>query len=342
VLASDATRLESVPRAAAFLAVAGSLFAAGALIERFALRHRPIGPSAVGATTVSLGLALAGISTLLDGTARGFGLLGVAAVFAGGAAAFLRSRRDYSTFLWVISLGVAAAAATQLLSGQWLVVVYALGGAALAWLAVATGERRLQLGSLSYLGGAVVTLLIGAAPPQRFFEAAVDPGSGVPAVLAVAAAIAAFAAACGRGRSFGTFLDKFQPRLRTTSLWAAGTAALYGISLAILELFELIRPGTVESSFQSGHTAVSATWGVLGLALLYLGLRRASRPLQLGGFALFGVSLAKLFLYDLAQLSSITRALSFLAVGAVLLVAGFFYQRLSSLKAAGSDRPAAS
>jgi uncharacterized membrane protein len=48
------------------------------------------------------------------------------------------------------------------------------------------------------------------------------------------------------------------------------------------------------------------------------------------GFALFAVSLGKLFLYDLSQLSSITRALSFLAVGAVLLLAGFFTQRLSA------------
>ena len=42
------------------------------------------------------------------------------------------------------------------------------------------------------------------------------------------------------------------------------------------------------------------------------------------------VSLAKIFLYDPSALSSITRALSFLAVGAVLLLGGFFYQRLSS------------
>ena len=53
------------------------------------------------------------------------------------------------------------------------------------------------------------------------------------------------------------------------------------------------------------------------------------RALQLGGFALFGISLAKVFLYDLAFLSSIARAFSFLAVGAVLLVGGFFYQRLT-------------
>ena len=58
--------------------------------------------------------------------------------------------------------------------------------------------------------------------------------------------------------------------------------------------------------------------------------KRGGRDLRIGGLALFGVSLAKLFLYDLANLSSIARALSFLAVGALLLVGGFFYQRLAA------------
>ena len=49
---------------------------------------------------------------------------------------------------------------------------------------------------------------------------------------------------------------------------------------------------------------------------------------------LFAVSLAKIFLYDLPSLSSITRALSFLAVGAVLLLGGFFYQHLATPQAA--------
>ena len=77
--------------------------------------------------------------------------------------------------------------------------------------------------------------------------------------------------------------------------------------------------GGVDTAFQRGHTAVSSLWGIVGLTLLYVGLKRTIRPLQFGGFALFGISLAKLFIYDLAFLSSISRAFSFLAVGAVIL-----------------------
>jgi uncharacterized membrane protein len=108
-----------------------------------------------------------------------------------------------------------------------------------------------------------------------------------------------------------------------------GAILFYAISLSILEIAELATSADIDTKFQRGHTGVSAFWGLVSLAFLYFGLTRRSRALRLGGFALFGVTLAKIFLYDLAFLSSLTRALSFIAVGAVLLLAGFFYQRMS-------------
>jgi uncharacterized membrane protein len=119
-------------------------------------------------------------------------------------------------------------------------------------------------------------------------------------------------------------------RFRTTAVAAVAVLSIYALSLGILGLFEWLGPASVETDFQRGHSAVSAFWGVIGLATLYAGLTRELRALRLAGFALFGLALAKLFLYDLANLSSVTRALSFLAVGAVLLLAGFFYQRLTT------------
>ena len=115
---------------------------------------------------------------------------------------------------------------------------------------------------------------------------------------------------------------------------------LYAASLGILELSVHVSSASLHTDFQRGHTAVSALWGALGLALLYVGLTRRRRALRLGGFVLFAVSLGKLFLYDLSQLSSITRALSFLAVGAVLLLGGFLTQRLTAQIEDGSGPPA--
>jgi uncharacterized membrane protein len=42
------------------------------------------------------------------------------------------------------------------------------------------------------------------------------------------------------------------------------------------------------------------------------------------------VSLAKIFLYDLSELSSVSRAASFIVVGAAILAGGAALQRLSA------------
>src|SRR5207244_4305023 len=180
-------------------------------------------------------------------------------------------------------------------------------------------------GSLVPLARAYLVLAFGwtigeQAPPSALLRAHAHPASGIGSVAIVAVASALFARLC-------LFEDA---RWRSWSGWAAGVVAVYGLSLAILELFQLAPGGGVKTNFQRGHTGVSAFWGALGLALLYMGLTRGQRVLRLGGFVLFGISLVKLFLYDLAFLNSVARALSFLAVGAVLLLGGFFYQRLSA------------
>src|SRR5262249_38778500 len=101
------------------------------------------------------------------------------------------------------------------------------------------------------------------------------------------------------------------------------------ISLVILQIFEWSGSGSVKLEFQHGQTAVSAFWGMLGLVVLYGGLSWRAPRLRRAGVAIFALSLAQIFLYDLSQLSSVPRSLSFLAVGGVLLLGGFFYQRLS-------------
>jgi uncharacterized membrane protein len=47
------------------------------------------------------------------------------------------------------------------------------------------------------------------------------------------------------------------------------------------------------------------------------------------GFGLFGLALAKLFLYDLAFLTAMARAVSFIVTGSILLVAAVLLQRFT-------------
>jgi hypothetical protein len=299
----------------------------------------------------SFGLAVAAVVELVDGDWNGIDLegaafLGLAAVYGAFAAAVFPAarHRDLSTLLWVPAAVLVAVACAELLDETYLTLAWSAVAVVFAFLAVAVQERRLHLASLGFLALALGNAVVLEAPPAELFSANRHPGEGVPSlVFALLAALGlAFFLRPEPGvqpswtlrgeikwSSVGDEVVARTPLWRAVLLAVAGVVALYAASLTILELFQWASPASVATDFQRGHTAVSALWGLVGLALLYVGLTRRSRAFRLAGFALFAVSLAKLFLYDLSYLSSLARAFSFLAVGAVLLLGGFFYQRLS-------------
>ena len=246
---------------------------------------------------------------------------GVCALAAFGLAALVwreASARDLSTVLW--STGVLALLATERVlmdDLRWTAFVIVLTGAVLAALARPLSETRLWLAGLVVSGIATAAVVFGATPPSRLFEASESPGAGLWILAACIAALAVIA------------FTAEDARARAVLGAVAGGLAVYAASLGILEIAERVSSNSVETDFERGHTAVSALWALTGLGLLIVGLLRGSAPVRYAGLALFGLSLAKIFLYDLAELSSIARAFSFIFVGGLLLVGGFFLQRLS-------------
>jgi uncharacterized membrane protein len=295
--------------------VGGTLLVAGIARERM---HRvaltPVGAAAI---VVSLPLALAGVLVLVPGR-DGFVLVALGALYVALAAATFRLR-ELATLLWVLGLAIAGYGEAMLLDGVWLVLAYSATASALAIAAHAVRERRLQAAALVYLVVAGLITLVAETPPSHFVTEIAHPGDGLGSLVLVVGALAVFA-----------WSLNWSERFRIQTVWAAGALAVYGGSLAILEAAQRLSPEDVHTNFQRGQAAVSAFWGVLALISLYAGLRQRRSLLRGGGFVLFAVSLGKIFLFDLPSLSSAQRALSFLAVGAVLLLGGFFYQRLSA------------
>jgi uncharacterized membrane protein len=71
----------------------------------------------------------------------------------------------------------------------------------------------------------------------------------------------------------------------------------------------------------------SAAWVAYGIALLVAGISRRSAALRYGSLAVMLVAVLKTFLYDTAQLSDLYRVLSFLGLGASLLLLAALYQK---------------
>jgi uncharacterized membrane protein len=72
------------------------------------------------------------------------------------------------------------------------------------------------------------------------------------------------------------------------------------------------------------QSALSIVWGVAGLAAMTVGARSRQRAVWLAGAALMAIVVAKLFIVDLGNTGTLARVVSFLGVGLLLLVVGYF------------------
>jgi uncharacterized membrane protein len=72
---------------------------------------------------------------------------------------------------------------------------------------------------------------------------------------------------------------------------------------------------------------LSLLWLVYGAGLLLYGIWRRNRIFRWAALALLAVTIAKVFLVDLSSLDRIYRIVSFFALGAMLLVISYLYQR---------------
>ena len=114
-------------------------------------------------------------------------------------------------------------------------------------------------------------------------------------------------------------------RLRVSLVGAGAGSVLYLASLAVVAW----APGAgADALLQQGQVQLSALWAVAGVGALIVGLRADLREVRLAALGLLTATVAKVFLYDLAALTSIYRVASFIGLGLLLLLAAFAYQRL--------------
>ena len=85
-------------------------------------------------------------------------------------------------------------------------------------------------------------------------------------------------------------------------------------------------PYDKEAMFRSGlfHAAVAVLWGLLALGCMVASNRLKHRAVWFTGAGLLAIVVVKLFVVDLSGSGTVSRIVSFLAVGGLMLVVGFF------------------
>ena len=116
--------------------------------------------------------------------------------------------------------------------------------------------------------------------------------------------------------------------------WLAQAVAIAGLAVGFLYLTLEVRHW-FQGSVLTGPApdtaelyAYSLAWLIYGGALLGLGIARHAEKLRLGGLAIGAVVAIKVFVFDMAALTGLYRAASFLGLGASLVALAYLYQRL--------------
>lgn len=217
-------------------------------------------------------------------------------------------------------IGLSALAAATLVSFDGLALVAAWSVMALACAEVVrrSGDELARVAAGAHLAGALAIALTTVAPPSGLVDSLADIG---PALAAVAL-ISAGAVRLG-------LLDVPRDE-RVAWCGAAIVLLLYGVSLAVVSWVPASgqNPALGLGADEMAQLDLSALWAVAGVAGLVSGLRRDIQELRLGALGLLGVVIAKVFFYDLATLTAVSRVLSFIGLGVLLLGAAYAYQRL--------------
>jgi uncharacterized membrane protein len=138
-------------------------------------------------------------------------------------------------------------------------------------------------------------------------------GYGIPAMLT------AILARCVR--------DSRDPRYYVGAAIAAIALALAYLTLEVRTLFHGPILDARYVSDAEDYT-YSAVWLGFGVALLLAGVVLKSQPARYASAAVVILTVAKVFLHDLAGVQGIYRAFSFICLGLVLMGIGWLYQRL--------------
>ena len=72
---------------------------------------------------------------------------------------------------------------------------------------------------------------------------------------------------------------------------------------------------------------LSILWGLFSASIIAFGIWKRKKHLRLLGIAIFAITLIKLFFYDLANLSTISKTIVLVALGILLLATSFLYNK---------------
>lgn len=212
------------------------------------------------------------------------------------------------------------------LDGKWITIGWAIEGAVLVWSGFRSKLKPMRSAGLGLFAPVFVRLLVQEIEAPRI----VVNARFFTFLVAIAACATAFLLA----RSNREQLSAEEEKLFGVVGVASNVLGVWALSLEVWDLFGQVRFGLDHALAR--QMGLSVLWTTCATMLIVAGVRARSPALRWQGLSLMGLAVLKVFLFDLSFLERAYRILSFFALGLVLLIVSFLYQR----KLLG-DRPSA-
>ncbi|KQR93612.1 hypothetical protein ASG01_10630 [Chryseobacterium sp. Leaf180] len=144
------------------------------------------------------------------------------------------------------------------------------------------------------------------------------------------------------------------------SLWVAAFAVVYILSNEVMihglmltrdivtgaelakfplqkgELYNYPKENFVESKLWNVKRQITKIgypilWGVLSFVFLIIGIKKQIQQLRIIALSLLGITILKLFLYDIKNVSETGKIIAFILLGVLILIISFVYQKIKKL-----------
>ena len=220
-----------------------------------------------------------------------------------------------------------------------LPVIWILCSAFLTWLAIRAKALTIILASLGILALAVVLDAargISYEPIQTFTPLLNLRAASMLIVLTVMAIQTRLILAHPNSWEWlHTALGVLQVTIVVFLLlfFTAETRDYFEKQMAVLSLSssETDVSTTLDHFHNLQQLSLSGVWLLYSVALMAYGIWRSIRTIRIVAFALFGITILKIFIYDLSFLETIYRICSFIGLGLILLAVSYVYQRYKEL-----------
>lgn len=97
------------------------------------------------------------------------------------------------------------------------------------------------------------------------------------------------------------------------------------------EKARLIRQTIKQKEIQVVKIGFPILWGVFSFFILIIGIRKQWKTLRIIALSLLGVTILKLFIYDINNVSETGKIIAFILLGVLILIISFVYQKIKKL-----------